>query len=113
MFFRWIKWIKNFFTKKTIIAKCGHETSLIGEINIFSHKIQVRIKKGVGIPNLCLHCYEKKSILCGWCREPITPGDPITLYSPKNPDWQLPEGARWWGEKGGIARQQARTELDF
>lgn len=50
-----------------------------------------------GHPDYCLECIGKMSIRCAWCGEPITIGDPITLYHPKK-EFEVPDYAVKYGE---------------
>lgn len=85
-----------------IIAQCGHETSTQCEVDICGHKVLLGLHEGTKSPTHCLNCYAKMCIICGWCRLPILIDHPITLYTPRDPNWQLPEGARWYDESKRI-----------
>lgn len=85
--------LKKFFKKsgvvvaliaeKKIVAKCGHETKLKGEVKAFNETTTIEIiPHDDGSIDYCHKCLEKMTILCAWCGKPIFIGDMITLYTP-------------------------------
>ena len=90
--------IKNLFKKrlfsKKVIAKCGHETELKGEIKAFGEDGIITIPKNDdGTVDYCLKCLESMTERCAWCGKPIFIGDPITLYSPMDKKFKIPDYA--------------------
>ena len=47
----------------------------------------------------CSECFKEAMIVCAWGEKLIAPGDPVTLYTPRDPDFRLPEGAAIYKEK--------------
>ncbi len=41
----------------------------------------------------CPQCWAKAAIKCTWCSNTITPGDAITLYTPRDKEFKIPEHA--------------------
>lgn len=83
----------RFFPGKTYTAAiCGHPTKICGEIKTLdSSTIMEMPKNKDGVPDFCLECIGKMTIRCPWCKEEISIGDPITLYSTGNKDFKVPE----------------------
>jgi len=79
------------FLSRTVMAKCGHKTKMVDVIEIDGEKITFSLKKGVR-PEYCINCLKEMSIKCAWCGKSILPGDPITLYSPRD-ESKVPEHA--------------------
>ncbi len=48
--------------------------------------------------NYCAQCFTNAVIKCAWCERPIAPGRPITLYTPTEANFQIPEGAIIYSE---------------
>ena len=79
---------------KEIKCKCGHLSKLEKEGNVHGKTSTLKINyKPFRRPPCCLDCAEKAAIICPWCGEPIFVGDYITLYTPKDPNFKIPEGA--------------------
>jgi len=75
-------------------AQYGHMTRLKGPVHAFG-KIsdgQIQPEKN-GKVSYCLQCIEAMTIQCAWCGEHILPGEPITLYTPRDKNYTIPEGA--------------------
>lgn len=91
-FFSWLK-------PKKIVCGCGHTSKLKKKVSVGGERILLRInyRPDKQIP-YCLDCVEKMSIVCPWCGKPIFVGDYITLYTPSNPDFKIPEGAVVYSE---------------
>lgn len=95
-----MKKIKNFFawlSKRnncTLQCECGHETKMKKGITINGENstIYVRYRPFKNVP-FCLDCVEKMIVTCPWCGRPIYVGDYITLYTPADPNFKIPEGA--------------------
>jgi hypothetical protein len=65
----------------------------VGKATVFGQTVESKLKAGEGEVDYCFDCWVAMSIRCAWCPSPIMIGDPVTLYSPTDPDFQLPEGA--------------------
>ncbi len=82
----------NIFRKK-IKANCGHLT--LKKDRVFSGKekciIELPIKNNK--TDYCHRCLEKMTIKCAWCGQSIFIGEPITLYSPIDKNFQIPKHA--------------------
>ncbi len=91
-----IKSLLSFLRRKPseILCGCGHTSKLKKKVNVGGEKITLRInyRPDVQIP-YCLDCVEKMSITCPWCGRPILVGDYVTLYTPSNPNFKIPEGS--------------------
>ena len=75
-------------------ASCGHWTKMQGVVRVFGKELKVSCKdKRSKVPARCIDCTAAKAILCAWCRSVILPGDPVTLYSPIEEDFEIPPGA--------------------
>lgn len=75
-------------------SKCGHRTRLSGRVSVFGAAVTTTMpKQEDGLPEYCLDCISKMAIRCAWCKDPIFIGDPITLYTPTNPDFEVHEHA--------------------
>lgn len=89
--------LPNFFRKK-VKCNCGHTSPRRKIIFILSEEYSLSFK-GKGNPELCPDCWARMAIKCAWCGKPIMPFDPITLYSPKNPDdFEIPKHAVVYSE---------------
>src|SRR6056297_2996220 len=70
-------------------VNCGHTTQKSGVVYIFGRKCFGKIPKNEdGTVDYCLDCLANMSIRCAWCGKPILIGDPVTLYTPKDPDYK-------------------------
>lgn len=85
---------KKMFSK-TLIAKCGHETQIEGQVLAFGESIKTKMPVNEDDSvDYCLDCLGKMAIKCAWCKGVIFIGDVITLYSPRKKDeFELPEQA--------------------
>lgn len=85
-----LSWVKP----KKIFCGCGHESKLKKIVRIKDEKCALRIvyRPGKIVP-YCLDCVSKMTITCPWCGRPIFIGDYVTLYTPTNPNFKIPEGA--------------------
>ena len=84
---------KRLFGKKYYAQKCGHLTALKGYIVVFGEKVLISLKPKEGKVDYCLECIGKMAIRCAWCGRSIMVGEPITLYTPTNPNFKIPEYA--------------------
>jgi hypothetical protein len=75
---------------RTYKCDCGHKAKW---------KTMLTIHGSSGVYTLgkkhdyCPQCYVKGAIKCAWCGSTITPGDAITLYTPRDKDFEVPEHA--------------------
>ena len=98
----WV-FISSFFRRSYTANKCGHETKSRGLViagnrtNIMEMDLEEN-----GNPDYCLDCISKMSIQCAWCGEPITIGNPVTLYTPVK-TYEIPEYALLYTEEGSKA----------
>jgi hypothetical protein len=89
------------FFKRTHTAECGHKTKLEGNLTAFGEEswLGMKIPKGKKHPEYCLGCLEKMTIRCAWCGKAIFIADPITLYTPRDPEFVVPDHAVVYNEK--------------
>lgn len=87
-------WLRSLSPRRYRAVKCGHKTKRTGPMMVFGEQItmQMPINKD-GTVDYCLDCLGKMSIHCAWCGEPISIGDPITLYTPRDKEFEVPEEA--------------------
>jgi hypothetical protein len=93
-------WYK-LFASRHVSDICGHETRSAGTIHVFGKAEQMKmpLNKDTGSPDFCLDCIGEMSIRCAWCNSTITIGDPITLYTPTEKDFEVPSHAVRFQEK--------------
>lgn len=71
--------------------KCGHETRRQGKLSAFGENCYLKMPvNDSGTVDYCLDCLAKMTIRCAWCGRPIFIGDPVTLYTPVDPEYQPP-----------------------
>lgn len=70
---------------------CGHKAKLFSRVKVFGREVFYVLKKGDF--DYCPACRAKMAIICAWCGKIIMPGEPITLYTPEDPNWKIPEHA--------------------
>ena len=98
-----VNW-KNLFSwlklKPTeVVCGCGHTSKMEKKVYIGNKKETLKILyKPSSIPPFCLDCIEKMVIVCPWCERPIFIGDYVTLYTPTDPNYKIPEGAVVYSE---------------
>lgn len=86
-----ISWLRP--KPKEIVCGCGHTSKMEKEVPVGKEKETLKIVyKPNKTPPFCLDCIEKMTIICPWCGRPIFVGDYITLYTPSNPKFKIPEG---------------------
>lgn len=74
-------------------CECGHKTKLKKIVKVGNESVEFKIKyRPFGRISYCLDCVEKMTITCPWCGRPIYIGDYVTLYSPSDPNFKIPEG---------------------
>lgn len=75
-------------------TKCGHRTRRTGPVSVFGKTITLQMSLGKNRrPDYCLDCIAKMAIRCAWCGKPIFIGRPITLNTPHESNFQIPEYA--------------------
>jgi hypothetical protein len=77
---------------KPFMAQCGHKTPLHLEMILGNKKIGTISFKETNI-KWCPECFTNLCIRCGWCGNPILPGEAVTLNSPIDPNEQFPSYA--------------------
>jgi len=84
---------------REIMCGCGHHSKLKKKFKIGGEKVTFRINyKPDKEFQYCLDCVSKMSITCPWCGRPILVGDYVTLYTPTDPNFKIPEGAVVYSE---------------
>lgn len=94
-----MKKLKNFFSwlfkgeDCSLYCACGHRTKMKKDIEVKGHKVTLYVKYHPfkDVP-YCLDCLEKMTITCPWCGRPIFVGDYVTLYTPTDKNFKIPEG---------------------
>lgn len=86
-----LSWMKP--KPKEILCKCGHTSELEKTIMVDGQETTLRIKykSGKQVP-YCLDCIEKMTITCPWCGKSIFVGNYVTLYTPTEPNFEIPKG---------------------
>lgn len=76
-------------------CKCGHRTNWEADVSAFGDERHIELNhyNPFKKPVFCADCYEKLAIKCPWCGGAIYPFEYITLYTPKDPNFQIPEGS--------------------
>ena len=89
----------SFLFHRPLYCKCGYKTKLnkIVERDEERVRLSIRYRPFKPIP-YCLDCAEKMTIICPWCGKPIFVGDYVTLYTPTDPNFKIPEGAVVYSE---------------
>jgi len=84
-----------FFRKSKLFeaTECGHKTKIKDSITAFGRTTITQIPVRNGKTGYCHRCLEKMAIRCAWCGEPIFIGDPVTLYSPADNKYKIPDYA--------------------
>lgn len=94
------------FKKKYKASQCGHKTKRAGKLKKFDEEtflLQMPLNDD-GKPDYCIDCISDMTIKCAWCGKPIFVGDQVTLYSPADPDHEMPDYAI--EHKGGTKSKQ-------
>lgn len=69
-------------------------TQIRGETDVFGEQLRCHLQLNPdGTVDFSLDDIGKMSIKCAWCAKPILAGLPITLYTPTEPDFVIPEYA--------------------
>jgi len=69
----------NIFGRNYTAKICKHQTRLVAEFDVFGTEvIFVLNKKHL---KYCPQCLARMSTRCSWCGKPILVGDPVTLYT--------------------------------
>ena len=91
IFLNFFSWLKP--KPKEIACGCGHISKMEKEAHVGDKKTTLKILyRPNRTPPYCLDCVEKMAITCPWCGRPIFIGDYITLYTPTDPNFKIPEG---------------------
>lgn len=81
---------------------CGHTTRRKGKIRALGDWVITEMPLNEhGTVNYCLDCLGKMAISCAWCSKAIFVYDAVTLYSPRKPNFALPNGAVRYSEETG------------
>lgn len=84
----------KFFPNRKIKYNCGHIGRAKEIVKAFDQDIVIQYYDTRN-PEYCPQCLASMAIRCAWCGKIILPNNPITLYSPQDPDkTPLLEGAR-------------------
>ena len=85
---------------REIVCGCGHTSRLKKKVFIGDEKFTLKVNYHPDKKTpYCLDCLEKMTITCPWCGKPIFVGNYVTLYTPSDPDFKIPEGAVVYSEK--------------
>jgi len=102
--------IDSFKEKKSIYCKnCKKEWTInkngktIIQVTIFpknTHEnvLSYQFNNGDSDVNFCPECAKKGAIRCAWCGDFIVFGQPVTLYTPREKDFKVPEHAVIYSE---------------
>lgn len=84
----------NLFKKRFFAEKCFHQTVKKGRVYAFGKSgiIEMPVNEN-GAVDYCLDCLGKMTIRCAWCNELIFIGEPITLYTPLDDEFKIPNHA--------------------
>ena len=89
----------SFLFHLPLSCECGHKTKLNKIVERDEEKVKLIVKYRPLKPiPYCLDCVEKMTITCPWCGKPIFVGDYVTLYTPTNSNFKIPEGAVVYSE---------------
>lgn len=72
---------------------CGHKTKQKGEVSAYGSTTDTVMPLNDGTVDYCLECIAGMAIQCAWCGRTIFIGDPVTLFTPKDPEFVAPEHA--------------------
>jgi len=86
-------WLDNMNMSNYTATKCGHRTKQTGKVSAFGRTIITKMPKVGDSVEYCLDCLSKMAIQCAWCGGPIFIGDSVTLFSPRDDGFKLPEHA--------------------
>lgn len=77
-----------------ITAECGHPARRRDRVSAFGENRSLTIMPPFGkAPEYCHACLEKMAVCCAWCGQSIFIGDPVTLYSPRDPNYRPKDGS--------------------
>lgn len=79
--------------EKVYLAKCGHESKKCDKVEAFGEHTYTTVPLIDNEIEYCHKCLSKMAIQCARCSKPIFIGDPITLCSPSNASFEVPEHA--------------------
>lgn len=83
----------SWFSRR-VKADCGHEARSRGMIIAYGQKKTFHLLWHVKSVKFCLECEARMITRCAWCGRTIFLGSPITMYSPKDRNYQAPKGSR-------------------
>lgn len=87
-------WFRTLLARKHEATRCGHYTRRRGVISFEGESATMTLPVNpTGSVDYCLDCIGKMTIRCAWCGKPIFIGEPVTLYTPTNHDFKIPEHA--------------------
>ena len=87
-----IKWKLKF--SRVVPARCGHKSKITDNLNISGKHVGMATLTVInGAVEYCHRCLEKMAIECAWCEGPIIIGEGVTLYSPTDKFYKIPNGA--------------------
>ncbi|MEK7500999.1 MAG: hypothetical protein AAB642_02630, partial [Patescibacteria group bacterium] len=66
---------------------------------LFGEEISCTLPSDEGGPEFCFECIEAMAIRCAWCGKAIIIGDPITLLTPSETEFKIPEYAVVYNEE--------------
>ena len=89
-----VRFLGYSWLSRRISARCGHPARSKGTLLVFGKKSTPHVPFQVKTVDFCLDCLAKMITRCAWCGMPIGPDDPITLYAPRDRDYQAPAGGR-------------------
>lgn len=86
------------FRKRMTASVCGHKTFVKGSVTAFGQTTRTVMPLKDGRPEYCLDCITDMAVQCAWCTLPIFIGDAVTLYSPREIEYEVPSFAVVYSE---------------
>ncbi len=81
-----------YYFGRTYTFDCGHSSKRKTIISVRGKNIVFTLQKNLSL-TYCPQCVADAAIACAWCGNTIVPSDPVTLYAPRDPNFQVPEHA--------------------
>lgn len=79
----WVKWwLIKIFGGLKVASVCYHATNRASAVKFSGRKLFLIFSKDF---EYCIDCMSSMAIPCAYCKRPIFPGDPVTLYVPEVP----------------------------
>jgi hypothetical protein len=98
----WV-FLTTIFRKTHTANICGHKTKRMGFVKGHERDSILTMPLAEnGRPDYCLDCIGKMAIKCAWCSCPISIGEPVTLYTPRD-TFEVPDHAVPYTEGGSNA----------